>query len=97
MAKKYWVDPPQNNVLLQISPTFFTGFSSWFSSISDRLGANPMMIKTYTVASLPDADKWGDTSFTSIVGVSDDATDGYVLAYSDGSTWKKVKNDGDIA
>ncbi len=91
MAKKYWIDPPQNNALVRVDPDLFTAFAGWFNSIADKLGPDPTMIKTYTVADLPAAPSWGDSSFTSIVGVSDE-TGGYMLAFSDGTNWKRVSD-----
>jgi len=63
----------------------------WFEAIFNRL-SGPLPVQGYKKASLPPPSEWGTTSgetFSSIIFVPDDAG-GAVLAFSDGSNWRRV-------
>lgn len=77
----------------------FTDWKNWFYSIYRRLGSGtgPLPIKGYSVNGLPDATSWGDTSsFSSIIYVYDE-TGGAVLAFSDGTDWRRVTDRAVVA
>jgi hypothetical protein len=74
-------------------------FNLWLYRLWIRLGLNegPLPIKGYAVAALPDATIWGDTSsFSSLIYVYDE-TGGAVLAFSDGTNWRRVTDRAIVA
>ena len=86
MAKDLTLPPPQIGIW-------------WLERVFNRLGSGkgPLPIKGYAVASLPDATDWGDTSsFSSIIYVYDE-TGGAVLAFSDGTNWRRVTDRAIVA
>jgi hypothetical protein len=65
---------------------------NWLSRVWNILGKGegPRPIQGYAKATLPTASKHGDTSsFSSIIYVTDEAG-GAVLAFSDGTNWRRV-------
>lgn len=67
----------------------------WLQKVRARVGEGPFMLKGYKTADLPDPKEWGDSEeFASIVWVTDmDGTDPG-LAFSDGTNWRRVRNNG---
>lgn len=66
------------------------GKNKWLFELYKRIGDGPFMLRGYTVTSLPPATDWGDgTEFSSLVFVSNE-TGGAVLAFSDGTNWRRV-------
>ena len=68
------------------------GWREWLNSVFNRLGDGPFSITGFTVAGLPNATENGTTGsdpFSSIIFVSDE-TGGAVLAFSDGTNWRRV-------
>lgn len=67
--------------------------SHYLIEVFERLGEGPFLIQGYDKASLPAAADFGDTtagqSFTSLIFVSDD-TGGAIVAFSDGTNWRRV-------
>lgn len=77
-------------------PTYVQEFNAvwrtWISSVYERLKSGPILIKGYTVATVPDATKWSDgTTFSSLIYVSNE-TGGATLAFSDGTNWRRVQD-----
>lgn len=65
-------------------------FLTWIQKLYARLGEGPLMVRAYTVSTLPDAGDWSDNdTFSSIVYVTDE-TGGAVIAFSDGTNWRRV-------
>ena len=92
MANKvFWVDEPNTVALGAVSPEISSILGGWLNSVFLRIGNNPLQIPSYTVATLPSAADWADSSFTSLVGVSDE-TGGYTLAFSNGTNWLRVQD-----
>ncbi len=65
----------------------------YLRALFERINEGPLLIQGYDKAALPAAIDWGDTtagqSFSSIIFVSDDVG-GAVLAFSDGTSWRRV-------
>jgi len=62
----------------------------WLYELYVRVKPGPFMIKAYAKANLPSASSWSDNStFSSLVYVTDDAG-GPVVAFSDGTNWRRV-------
>lgn len=60
----------------------------WVSRVTQVLGGKqPLQLAAYTVAGLPDADKWGRC----IVVVTNEAG-GEIPAWSDGTSWRRVSD-----
>lgn len=60
--------------------------------IDIRLGDGPFLIQGYSVSALPDATAWGSsTEFSSIIYIYDE-TGGATLAFSDGTSWRRVQD-----
>ncbi len=60
------------------------------TQIHERIGKAAIVINGFTVASLPPASEWGDTStFSSIIYITDE-TGGSIPAFSDGTDWRRV-------
>lgn len=79
MAKDLTLPPPQQGVW-------------WLERVFNRLGSGegPIPIKGYAKANLPTASEWGDiSSFSSLIYVTDEVG-GAVLAFSDGTNWRRV-------
>lgn len=70
------------------SPTIFTGnWNEWLFRVYDRLGGNRnniLFVPSFTVATLPPATLAGG-----IIYVSNEVG-GAVLAFSDGTNWRRV-------
>lgn len=81
------LEPPPHINVVQLPA--WRQWRLWFTHLYERLKDGPFKVKAYTVATLPDADKWADSSFSSIVYVSDESG-GAVLAFSDGTNWRRV-------
>ncbi len=66
---------------------------SYLTEIHRRLGEGPLLIQGYDVANLPAAADWGSTvssnPFSSVIFIYDE-TGGAVLAFSDGTNWRRV-------
>lgn len=80
--------------LLDIGPPITANIfevQAWLSTLYSRIGSGgPFPIRGYAKASLPSVAYWGDTSsFTSLIYVTDEAG-GPVLAFSDGTNWRRV-------
>ena len=64
--------------------------SGWFERLREFLINGPKEIAGYAVADLPDPATYGDGStYSTLVFVSDE-TGGAVLAFSDGTNWRRV-------
>jgi hypothetical protein len=63
--------------------------SQWLDQLFSRIGNGPFKVKGYSVSSLPDAGDWGNNDFSSLIYIYDE-TGGAVLAFSDGTTWRRV-------
>lgn len=89
--------PPKSDIIRPFAGNDASGnwrawqiWRQWFDHVHDRLRPGPFKIRAYNVAELPDANKWGDNdTFSSIVYVIDEVG-GPVLAYSDGTDWRRV-------
>ncbi len=80
--------PPPNN----LEDLDHYSWRSWFQSIYNRIGRGPLGIQGYSKAGLPPATDWGATSgdsFSSLIFVNDEVG-GAVLAFSDGTNWRRV-------
>jgi len=78
------LDPPP-----QIAE-FGAVWKKWLYDIYERVGAGPFKIRSYTISALPDAKMWGDAAvFTSLIYITDESG-GAVIAYSDGTNWRRV-------
>lgn len=76
----------------------FLDWKEWFVAIYNRLGKNgPFPVRGYSVSGLPDATEYGDTSsFSTLIYVYDE-TGGAVLAFSDGTNWRRVTDRAVVA
>ena len=77
----------------------FSPWREWLQSIYRRLGsgAGPFPVRGYAVTNLPAASSWGDTSsFSSLIYVYNE-TGGAVLAFSDGTNWRRVTDRAVVA
>lgn len=96
MARKVQVPPPPNNV----KDRDHYSWANWYVSMYERLGSGPLLIQGYSVSSLPAASEWGSISspdpFTSIIFVYDE-TNGPIIAYSDGTAWKRVTDGATVS
>ncbi len=84
--------PPPSQVPIaregKFSTTGWPIWLKWFASLYQAV-ISPR-VPAYTVATLPDPASLGDnTRFSTLVYVSDE-TGGAVLAYTDGSAWRRV-------
>ena len=72
----------------------------YLRALFERIGEGPLLIQGYDKAALPTASDWGDItagqSFTGLIFVSDDVG-GAVLAFSDGTSWRRVTDRAVIA
>ena len=57
--------------------------------IQERIGKAGIVVNGFGVSNLPPASQWGGTDFSSIIFVHDE-TGGAVLAFSDGTSWRRV-------
>lgn len=72
---------------------------NWLQSLFDRVGAGPFMLQGYSKAALPTAADWGKITtpcFTSLIFVYDDVG-GPVVAYSNGTSWKRIDTNAVIS
>ncbi len=79
---------------VKLSPPTLLGVSArlqkWLNSLYVRVGEGPLKIQGYAKAALPTVADWGDTStFSSLIYVTDEVG-GPVLAFSDGTNWRRV-------
>ena len=66
---------------------------SWVSRVTDRLnGREPMKLRAYEVATLPDATKW-----SGYMVIVTDETGGRTIATSDGTSWLRVSDGTEVA
>lgn len=83
-------DPPPTKAPIVEDKTASPFWAKWFFDVSDRLKSSPFRIAAYAVADLPSATEWGDNdTFSSLVHVTDEIG-GAVLAFSDGTNWRRV-------
>jgi len=78
---------------LEPTPSRITEFNyvwiTWLGRIFERI-SGPFKIPGYSVSNLPDATVSGDTStFSSLIYIYDE-TGGPVVAFSDGTNWRRV-------
>ncbi len=91
MSNKLTISPPPNN----LEDLNHYSWRSWFLSIFNRLGQGVTGVQGYNKANLPSAGDWGSVStspgesFSSLIFVYDEAG-GAVLAFSDGTNWRRV-------
>jgi hypothetical protein len=87
-TKKVRLSPPPTGV---VNPAVT---NSWLSTIYQRTGDGPLLIQGYSKANVPDATVWGsittDNLFSSIIFVIDAGAGDPVLAFSDGTDWRRV-------
>ncbi len=66
---------------------------TYLTDIHRRVGESPFLIQGYDVANLPSAADWGSTAssdaFSSLIFIYNE-TGGAVLAFSDGTNWRRV-------
>ena len=78
------ISPPPSNV-----EEFDSIWRNWINLLFTRTTSGPLLIRGYTVATLPSATLASDNSeFSSIIYVSDEVG-GSVLAFSDGTNWRR--------
>ena len=85
---KLSLTPPPNNV----DDMNHFSWRQWFQSVFNRIGNGPFGVNGYPKANMPSAADWGSTSsdsFSSLIFVTDEAG-GAVLAFSDGTNWRRV-------
>lgn len=70
----------QNGLVSQI-------WRDWFASIRNVLGFQPLPLKSYTVAGVPDA-----SLYTGHIIYVSNETGGATLAFSDGTDWRRVQD-----
>lgn len=88
MLNKTTINPPPSNV----QDLNHYSWRAWFVSVFNRIGTGPFAVQGYAVASLPNAQEWGaiaSDQFSSIIFVHDESG-GPVLAFSDGTNWRRV-------
>jgi len=89
MPRHIDLPPPPNNI--QDKNNY--AWANWFLSVFTRLGSGPLQIQGYSKASLPEASKYGNTDvvdpYSSLIFVRDDIT-GPLIAFSDGTSWRRV-------
>lgn len=86
---KIKTDPPPNQLLSYES----FGWRKWFEGLFQRLGNEAFGIPGYSVATIPNPANWGSNvvtePFSAIIYVYNEAG-GAVLAFSDGTNWRRV-------
>ena len=95
--KKSVISPPPGQI--PNDQMGWAWYTKWLDSLRVRAGGNgdPFVIPAFFKADLPSASEWNDqsttgaTQFGSIVFVIDDAL-GPLLAFADGSTWRRANN-----
>lgn len=96
MPRRVNLSPPPSN----IKEVNDFGWRSWFNNIFTRVGGDgPSPIQGYVKAALPDASVTGSIGAdpsSSLIFVSDDVG-GAVLAFSDGTNWRRVTDRAVIA
>lgn len=89
MPRRVSMEPPPNNV----PDKEHFSWAKWFVSVFERTGSGPLAVQGYPKASLPSPGEWGSVAasdpFSSIIFVNDE-TGGSVLAFSDGTNWRRV-------
>jgi len=88
MLNKITINPPPSNI------QDFNHYSwrAWFVSVFNRIAPGPFALQGYSVATVPDANLWGDIvsdQFSSLIFVYDESG-GPVIAFSDGTNWRRV-------
>lgn len=79
---------PPNRAAISTKTGYATSvFQAWFQNVSNLLGALPLPLKSYTVATVPAA-----ASYTNHVIYVSDETGGATLAFSDGTNWRRVQD-----
>lgn len=95
VRKPVSLSPPPNLTDNTISQQI----KNWFVQLYDRVGGGPFMLAGYSKNSLPSASDWASldstTPFTSLIWVYD-ATGTPVVAYSDGTNWKRIDTNVNI-
>ncbi len=75
-------------------------WTSWLNQLFNRVEDGPFKIQGYPKADLPDPEVFGDISstdpFSSIIFVYDEVG-GPVLAFSDGTDWRRVTDRSIVA
>jgi len=80
--------PPIQESPIDGMPKFTQRWVLWFSAIFDFLtGDRPIKLHEVTVATLPPADE----NLSAIIYVSDEVG-GAIVAFSDGSDWRRVSD-----
>lgn len=66
---------------------------TWMNELHSRVGEGPFLIQGYAVAALPSASAYGYSGssdpYSSLIFVYDESG-GAVLAFSDGTDWRRV-------
>lgn len=78
------IQPPPNGFNLNKSGNADTIWKQWFQSISRAL-SEPFVLRSYTVSNVPDASRHEGA----IIYISDEIG-GAVVAFSDGTDWRRV-------
>ena len=95
MPNKDRISPPPSMVPSGLPDIW----NKWFRSVGDFLGVFPLKVQAYSVADLATTDlspaRWGSLvagkQFSSLVFVYDE-TSGATLAFSDGTSWRRVQD-----
>ena len=86
MAKRLLLEPPPQSKDVEV-------LRRYIYQIYQRLGDGPFLIPGFNVATLPNAAEWFRDSitekYTALIFVNDEAG-GSVLAFSDGTNWRRV-------
>jgi hypothetical protein len=89
-TKKVRLSPPPTGV---VNPAVA---NQWLRTVFDRTGDGPLLIQGYARANVPDAQVWGsittDNLFSSIIFVIDAGGATPMLAFSNGTDWRRVDN-----
>ena len=79
---------------IEPTPTTVQNFNhiwrTWLDKIGQKL-TGPTQVKSYTVATVPDATIYTNTEYVGLIYVSDEAGGG-TLAFSDGTNWRRVQD-----
>lgn len=80
------INPPPQTPLTDALQKWMI-WRNWFNALYKAVSSP--RIPAYTVGTLPDADEYASADFTTLVYVTDE-TGGAVLAFSDGTDWRRV-------